>query len=145
MSAPLGQIRFPVALALAAALVALLPAPASGHSRPPSSTWKRCKTLGIYQGAKTFAGTVYAAKNTATYYRVRIAPVFPFGWSGTVTANGNTHSRIWIFATRRHWFHSTIVFTHPLYGRYGYKIHVSPNPGVFNAYGAELWAPYRCS
>lgn len=137
--------RSVLALVAAAAFLAILPAPASAHAGPPSSTWKRCKSLGIYRAAKSFTGTVYAARNTATYYLVRIAPVWPFGWSGTVTANGNTHPRIWIFPTRRHWFQSTIVFTHPTYGRYGYRIYVSPNPGVFNAYSAELWAPYRCS
>ena len=142
----LGKIRYVLALGVVAgALLAALPTAASAHPGPPSSTWKRCKFLGIYRGAKTFTGRVYARANTATYYLVKITPVFPFGWSGTVTANWNTHPRIWIFPGTKHWFQSSIVFTSYPSGTYSYRIYVSPNYGVFNAYAAALWAPYNCS
>ena len=132
-------------LVMVAALALAFPAVAPGHAGPPSATWHQCKWLGIWTGNRTFTGSVYARANTATYYLVRIKPSWPFGWSGTVTANSQTHARILIPAFSAHWFQSAIVFTGYPSGTFGYRIFVSPNAGVFNSYSAEIWSPYRCS
>lgn len=132
-------------LAAVALLAGLLPAGASGHHGPPKTpAWKRCKSY-IRQGSADLRGIVYARPRTATMYYARLIPALPYGWSGTVQVNSAKHPRIIVPPSRKHWFPSPVIITGPTRGRYGYRVQVSPNPGVFNGYALEIWAPYRCS
>jgi len=132
-------------LATLGLLAGLVPAAASGHHRPPRTpAWKRCKGY-VLRGAADVRGIVYARPRTATNYYARIIPALPFGWSGTAQVNSAKHPPIIIPPGRSHWFPSPVIITGPVRGRYGYRVQVSPNPGVFNGYALEIWAPYRCS
>jgi hypothetical protein len=138
--------RIVLAAAGAAALL-VLASPAPAHSGPPSASWHRCRGVAIFGGDswRTVGGIVHARRNTATQYRVRIRPALPFGWSGyAVLSKISSHPSIWIPAGRTHWFLSPAVITSPRRGTYGVTVSVRPNPGVFNNYGVEVWAPDPC-
>jgi hypothetical protein len=131
-------------LATVATLMALAPA-ADAHSGP--SSLRRCSGSVIFGGSswRTVRGVVYAPRNTATRYWVRIRPAWPFGWSGTAIPNWAWHPAVWVPAGTTHWFPSPAIFTHPTNGTYGVTVSVRPNPGMFNNYGVEVYSPYACS
>jgi hypothetical protein len=138
--------RIPL-VAVAAATLLVLASPARAHPGPTSGSWHRCRGVAIFGGDawETVGGVVYAPRNAATQYRVRIRPALPFGWSGYAVLNRiSSHPAIWIPVGRTHWFVSPAIITSPRRGTYGVVVSVRPNPGVFNNYGVEVWAPYRC-
>jgi hypothetical protein len=134
------------ALAAVGLLAGLVPSAASGHKGPPKTpAWRKCKSYIGGRGYADYRGIIYARRRTATTFYARLIPALPFGWSGTVQVNSAKHPRIIIPPSRAHWFPSPVIITGPTRGRYGYRVQVSPNPGVFNNYALEIWAPYRCS
>jgi hypothetical protein len=140
--------RFAAAAVAGTSLLVLAPATASAHSPPPGGTsWHRCYGTAIFGGDswQTVGGIVYAPRNTATQYMVRIRPAWPFGWSGYAVLNRiSSHPPIWIPVGTTHWFHSPAIITSPTNGTYGVVVSVRPNIGVFNNYGVEVWSPYYC-
>jgi len=127
------------AVGLAVALVVLTPS-YSAAAGPPSS-YVRCAGTPA-NGAVTLTAHIRWRRPTLTQYYARIVPAFPFGWSGTATVGGYEHPRVAIPVGTYHWFASPAIF--PSRRLVHLSVETSPNPGVFNNYAVEIWAPRRC-
>jgi hypothetical protein len=118
---------------------------AAAHSGPPSTYYRCTSRYGSGDSWETFGGAMYARPYQLTQFYTRIVPAYPFGWSGTWNVNGSYfHAAIWIPVGTSHWYPSPAIFLSSS-GTYGWWVNVRPNPGVFNNWRLDLFAPYPCS
>ncbi len=119
--------RLALAAVLAAGAVsAIMPVVASAHSGPPST---------------------YGSPWEMQTYWTRIVPAWPYGWSGTWSVGFGSppfHSTIWIPVGTSHWYQGPVFFGNSS-GTWSWMVNIRPNPGVFNNYRLDIFAPHSCS
>jgi hypothetical protein len=140
------RLRAAAAVVAAASVLVLAASTAQAHRGPPSRYYHRCTSrIGGGSDWVTFQGRMYAHPNQITQFWTRIVPALPFGWSGSWRINGSPfHPAIIIPPSRSHWYFSPAIILGSR-GTYTWRVDVRPNPGSFNNYRLDIYAPYRCS
>ena len=112
--------------------------PARAHDAPSGGIPRCTYFLGGGGGYKEFTGSLWAPANSATLFYARIVPAWPFGWSGTATVNWVEHPPVLVPVGSSHWFPSATIINVGLGHSFGFRVGVSPNPGVFNYFRLDI-------
>jgi len=140
--------RLALAAVLAAGAVsAIMPVVASAHSGPPSTYFRCTSRYASGDNWRTFSGVIYGSPWEMQTYWTRIVPAWPYGWSGTWSVGFGSppfHSTIWIPVGTSHWYQGPVFFGNSS-GTWSWMVNIRPNPGVFNNYRLDIFAPHSCS